>query len=173
MATTIPPILERQWAFVATTLTAAELAAVCSPSPVTQLPQALAYRRMKRQAMLQHDLERFRRIIESEKALPVETRRENRIRRLKELYGIAERSPTPIQLSKSGGTLAQSGSSWAIPTEVEADQLVEWTMHLDTRLLSPSPLPLDGITPPSSPIAPLGLWSPLYHGSEPRSTAGL
>ncbi|KAG8469239.1 hypothetical protein KFE25_007757 [Diacronema lutheri] len=152
--------LDKQWAHVATTLTASELRAVASVSMgASVLPHGLAYRRAQREEMLRDELQRFRKILECERAVPVETRRDDRIKKLQRLYGI---DPT----ARLGSASARSkrttplGSSWAVPDELEADELVEWTQQLDSGLLIASPVPYDGMAPPASPSRRLALLSP-------------
>jgi hypothetical protein len=143
----IQPMLEPQWAYVATTLTTLELRALESRSPSSELPQALAYRRAQREHMLQRETPRFLRLVETKKAVPIETKRADRIRRLQQLYGFstfdhaaphARFSPDTSSRPRTANVRAQSQASSAFPTEHEEDALLEWTEQLDPAFLSGS-----------------------------------
>ncbi|KAJ1630357.1 hypothetical protein T492DRAFT_1003875 [Pavlovales sp. CCMP2436] len=154
-------VLERQWTYVATTLTSAELGAVQSATIRTaELPLALAFRREQREAMLQDDMKRLRLMFECEKAVPFETRRDDRIKKMQRLYGITTyRQPHAMSVVEVPGT---SSASLAIPNDLEADDLIEWTQNLDGMRLTASPRPYDGISPPPTPGGTAGMG---MHGS--------
>lgn len=145
----VEPVLDPQWAYVATTLTTSELRALESGPPSSELPQALAYRRLQRERMLQRNSPRFLRLVETKKAVPVETKREDRIHRLQQLYGIGvgtfghatlhtQLSPDAASRPRTATARAQSQASSAFPTENEEDALLEWTEQLDPTFLSGS-----------------------------------
>lgn len=164
-----PAPLEREWQYVATSLTSTEQRLLDTTiSRPLLLPPALFHRLQRRQELLERERVRLAHIMDGvpRKQGIRQMSREEKIKRLQRMYGIAEGTARPQSAPSqtSGFTPASTFTmNWAIgqiepPMDGEAEDLILWSQQLDASRLAASPDPFrDRVSSGSSRVSsPLG-----------------